>query len=419
MDQDTITKLTRRGIREPRPKKITDDEIVIMTLQGVFVLGMKIKELEPSFYTTHKSLNSRTNLFSKPSDCITVLRVRDLRTNAATITAASAATPIVISTEVAKTITAATNASPIVITIATHGYETGNSIFIGGILGNTGANGTFTITKLTANTFSLDDSTGTGAWTSGGIANKASLAHGFGDNNRIVVHDVAGNTDANGTFQITKSNLVIGTDENVYKCLAAHTSAAGNRPITGANYAVYWEKVSTGTSGGIAWQTGTAYILSDFNFSLDGSTGSTAWTSGGKAFKDPSNSFRPLDRITPGTATWQDETNYYLQGSNIVVDKRDFSRDLVIDYIKSPSAITDIPAEYHMGLVGFNVPMLANMPAPRLKGGDINPEFVSLSQSLQRHDRLLAEIKDEIDRSFEQDAENEPVPGGIDYDDFI
>jgi hypothetical protein len=65
-------------------------------------------------------------------------------------------------------ITGATNASPIVITSASHKLTTGMKVTITGVLGNTAANGTFTITVVNANTFSLDGSTGNGAYTSGG-----------------------------------------------------------------------------------------------------------------------------------------------------------------------------------------------------------------------------------------------------------
>jgi len=67
-----------------------------------------------------------------------------------------------------KTITGATNATPIVITIASHGYVTGDQAAISGVLGNTAANGNWSITVLTANTCSLDGSVGNAAYTSGG-----------------------------------------------------------------------------------------------------------------------------------------------------------------------------------------------------------------------------------------------------------
>lgn len=67
------------------------------------------------------------------------------------------------------TITGATNATPIVITANGHGLSTGENVFITGVVGNTAANGSFVVTKLSDNTFSLDDSVGNGARTSGGV----------------------------------------------------------------------------------------------------------------------------------------------------------------------------------------------------------------------------------------------------------
>lgn len=69
------------------------------------------------------------------------------------------------------TVTGATNASPIVVTTSlSHYLWTGASVTISGAVGNTATNGTFTITKLSDTTFSLNGSTGNGTWTSGGSA---------------------------------------------------------------------------------------------------------------------------------------------------------------------------------------------------------------------------------------------------------
>lgn len=68
------------------------------------------------------------------------------------------------------TITDATNATPIVLTSTAHGRSTGDKFYVVGIGGNTAANGAFTITKVSDNTFSLDDSVGNGTYTSGGVA---------------------------------------------------------------------------------------------------------------------------------------------------------------------------------------------------------------------------------------------------------
>ena len=55
------------------------------------------------------------------------------------------------------TITGATNATPIVVTATAHGLYTGDWISISGITGNTNANGFFKVTRLTADTFSLQN----------------------------------------------------------------------------------------------------------------------------------------------------------------------------------------------------------------------------------------------------------------------
>lgn len=76
----------------------------------------------------------------------------------------------------AKTITgAANNGSGLVrITAVGHGYSTGDIIKQDGILGTTEANGTWEITVITANTYDLNLSTFTNAYTSGGSARKLS-----------------------------------------------------------------------------------------------------------------------------------------------------------------------------------------------------------------------------------------------------
>ena len=72
------------------------------------------------------------------------------------------------SANVPVAVTGATNASPIVVTSTGHSLNTGDAISISGVQGNVAANGTFTVTKVDANTFSLNGSTGNAAYTSGG-----------------------------------------------------------------------------------------------------------------------------------------------------------------------------------------------------------------------------------------------------------
>jgi hypothetical protein len=68
------------------------------------------------------------------------------------------------------TITGATNLSPITISETAHKYHTGDRVTIAGCVGNTAANGTFIVTYVGADSYSLDGSTGNGAWTSGGYS---------------------------------------------------------------------------------------------------------------------------------------------------------------------------------------------------------------------------------------------------------
>jgi hypothetical protein len=73
-----------------------------------------------------------------------------------------------ISLESAVGLTNATNAMPIVITSNGHGLINGNQVRITGVAGNTAANGDFFITRIDANNFSLNGSSGNGAYAGGG-----------------------------------------------------------------------------------------------------------------------------------------------------------------------------------------------------------------------------------------------------------
>lgn len=75
---------------------------------------------------------------------------------------------ITFSAQSTGSISGATNATPIEITSAGHGRTTGQTLTISGVVGNTAANGTFIITVTGANTFTLDGTSGNGAYVSGG-----------------------------------------------------------------------------------------------------------------------------------------------------------------------------------------------------------------------------------------------------------
>ncbi len=81
-----------------------------------------------------------------------------------------------------QSVTAATNTTPIAITTPfSHGLTTGDMVVIAGALGNTAANGNWTVTVTGATTYTLDTSVGNGAYT----ADSATFGHIFDDNGVI------------------------------------------------------------------------------------------------------------------------------------------------------------------------------------------------------------------------------------------
>ena len=56
---------------------------------------------------------------------------------------------------------------------------------------------------------------------------------------------------------VNTQSVVTGTDAVVYKCIRSHTADTTNKPITGANYLLYW---TAGGSGPSVWATSTSYV---------------------------------------------------------------------------------------------------------------------------------------------------------------
>ncbi|MBM81981.1 MAG: hypothetical protein CMJ78_15530, partial [Planctomycetaceae bacterium] len=228
----------------------------------------------------------------------------------------------------------------IVLTSVDHGLATGNRIIVEGVGGNTAANGTFTVTVLTADTFQLDGSTSNGVFTGGGTwravvgaitaaSNTApivitSAGHNLETGNVVTVQNVGGNTAANGNFTVTRANEVqqltlsnataTGTfvlifDGNFSTSLNANATAGelqtalnnitalnGNVTVTGTsldlgsldiefNNGLAGTNVSqllvdnSNISGGTISVATT--VASEDSFSLNGSTGNGDFTSGG------------------------------------------------------------------------------------------------------------------------------------------
>jgi len=62
-------------------------------------------------------------------------------------------------------------------------------------------------------------------------------------------------------LRFSQISVVIGSDGNDYYCIKAHTAAAADKPITGANYTTYWNPTG-GFGVGLDWVLGTTYAAS-------------------------------------------------------------------------------------------------------------------------------------------------------------
>jgi hypothetical protein len=161
-----------------------------------------------------------------------------------------------------KTLTAATNATPIAITITGHGYSTGDTVVVTGVVGNTAANGTWEITVTDANTFTLDGSAGNGNRTSGGTARlrnntRVMLASAVTQNIASTGPGRAAWTSVGGANVVT--SLVTGGKEHSQidsiaigagftTGLAAYWPT-GTLDLSGYQQVSFWIQQSTGTLG--------------------------------------------------------------------------------------------------------------------------------------------------------------------------
>lgn len=167
-------------------------------------------------------------------------------------------------------------------------------------------------------------------------------AHGFTSNDIINVHDIVGTTEANAVWKITS------VDANTV--------------------------------------------------TLIGSTYANAYTSGGRAYVIPLNP-EPIEKIVLRDATNYNPNHWYPHGSNIVVDDKTFTNDIIIDYEKTTSSITDIDASFHEGLVSFCVVQLIRIPAPK------DPTYKDLVEQKRFHQSTLDFIISEIYRNLKATSE--------------
>lgn len=123
--------------------------------------------------------------------------------------------PVFSAGSTVKNIAGVTQANPAIVNVVGHGYVTGNLIAVDNVVGMTELNGrTFTITFVDANQFELngEDSTGHGAYVSGGTASRqngaTTIGSGFGDFNKTYTYVVTA-VDESGVESLASAETSI------------------------------------------------------------------------------------------------------------------------------------------------------------------------------------------------------------------
>ncbi len=188
----------------------------------------------------------------------------------------------------------ASNETPIVITVRApnHMLVTGNVVTISNVLGNTNANGIWTITKTAGNKFELDGSVGngvyaspfTGTWnlaTSMSVtdASQASpivittaVDHQYVTGDYVSISGVGGNTNANGQWQVTVTGATTfsldGSTQN-----GAYT--AGGTVINGISGTITNAPPNTSTADIVVTSAQNHNLPDNATVTVSGVTGNT------------------------------------------------------------------------------------------------------------------------------------------------
>lgn len=172
-------------------------------------------------------------------------------------------------------VTSSTDVTPIVVTAAAHGFNTGDAVSITGHATNVAANGTFKVTRLSANTFSLQDEfTGADIAGSGGgggingVAMKACPLVNVKDYRNIIVQFSTGGT-ATLNVQIAGS---LGKPESLtVSTVAGNThqpvNFGGTRSVS--NTYTYLQVINLDTGAAVNGATGIAATAGDVFLMLE------------------------------------------------------------------------------------------------------------------------------------------------------
>lgn len=178
-----------------------------------------------------------------------------------------------------RAVTAVTATAPIQVTVTGHGLVTGDWGQTNGILGVTGANGQFQITRVDANNITLNGSSGTGAYTGGGLLNGGdvyavgTVIQAYSTPNTVTSNVIsAGNVAAVVTATVYVPLSFVG--DYTTKMTAAITAYFTSFPIGGLNVDAQSNVLPIGAVEGILFSAGqqnaAIYTLSVNNVRING-----------------------------------------------------------------------------------------------------------------------------------------------------
>jgi hypothetical protein len=165
------------------------------------------------------------------------------------------------------TLTNVTNSTSAVCTTSVnHPFNINDRVTLSDIVGQTGANGTFVISAVTANTFTLTGTTAGGAYTSGGTVSMADQENLTLKLRNDAITPAA--TDVAGTYtESSFTGYVAKTLNSVYSIVAAWGTPTGGNPATIAYPQQTWSPTSSQACNGyfvVGAKTGTLFWAENF-----------------------------------------------------------------------------------------------------------------------------------------------------------
>lgn len=171
-------------------------------------------------------------------------------------------------------ITSSTDATPIVVTATSHGFSTGDRVLIYGHTTNTTANGIFKVTKLTANTFSLQDEftgadvagAGGGAGGNTGLCIKAPPVINVKDYRNLILQFTTSGT-ATLNLKIAGS---LGKPDNSANAISARKDIPNfGATVSSSNTYTFLQVINLDTAAAINGATGVAVTGTDVALMLE------------------------------------------------------------------------------------------------------------------------------------------------------